>query len=222
MSQCVTTFFQPAELIRHRKATKLRDIPDKSIWKLTITAEFQKTCFELPCGEKRIGKFRKPKYPHRDGFEAVTTFPFVFEELKPQTAKRKVHGGFSTLQEIDHYARISNHSIFCGNFTGFEAPMERRNKKKSISSCLIGKYIRVCATNRSIFVQKWFLIAILRSRKPKYPPVMEDSVHFKLLWESSRSWNDTFYQEITLLSVYRSAESQTSDFELQWSWDSIF
>ena len=31
VSQCVTTFFQPTELIRFEKATKLREIPDKSI-----------------------------------------------------------------------------------------------------------------------------------------------------------------------------------------------
>ena len=94
------------------------------------------------------GEISKTEICHRDGFEAVTTFPFVFEELKPQTAKRKVHGGFSTLQEIDHYVRISIHSIFCGNFTGFEAPMERRNDKNSIDFDLIGQYTRVCATNR--------------------------------------------------------------------------
>ena len=51
-SQWVTTFSQPTELIRSGKTTKLREVPDKSIWKLTITPEFQKTCFGLPCDEK--------------------------------------------------------------------------------------------------------------------------------------------------------------------------
>ena len=31
VSQCETTFFQPTELIRFEKTTKLREIPDKSI-----------------------------------------------------------------------------------------------------------------------------------------------------------------------------------------------
>ena len=91
---------------------------------------------------------QRPKDSNSYGFEAVTTFSFVFDELSPQNTERKARGGFSTLQKINHYARILNHALFCGNSTGFEASVERRNDKNFIDFDLIGQYTRVCAKNK--------------------------------------------------------------------------
>ena len=40
--------------------------------------------------------------------------------------------------------------------------------------------------NRQVLIQKWFLFAMVWSRKPKWPPVTEYALHFKFLLESSR------------------------------------
>ena len=97
---------------------------------------------------------QKPKDSSSYGFEAVTTFSFVFDELSPQNTERKARGGFPTLQKINHYARILNHASFRGNSAVFEASVKRRNEQNSINFDLIGQYTRVCAINRYVFVQK--------------------------------------------------------------------